>query len=52
MVTQSEEDFDDLFSEMDLNSNNLGRMPEARNTLIVKILKISKKLTSNLMIQY
>jgi type I restriction enzyme M protein len=39
MGTQSEEDFEDLFSDMDLNSNNLGRTAEARNSLIVKVLK-------------
>lgn len=38
MGTQSEEDFEDLFSDMDLNSNNLGRTAEARNTIIVKVL--------------
>ena len=39
MGTKSEEDFEDLFSDMDLNSNNLGRTADARNTLIVKVLK-------------
>ncbi len=38
MGTQSEEDFEDLFSDMDLNSNNLGRNAESRNALIVKVL--------------
>lgn len=38
MGTQSEEDFEDLFSDMDLNSNNLGRTAEARNAIIVKVL--------------
>lgn len=38
MGTQSEEDFEDLFSDMDLNSNNLGRTPEARNAIISKVL--------------
>lgn len=38
MGTQSEEDFEDLFSDMDLTSNNLGRTPEARNAIIVKVL--------------
>lgn len=38
MGTQSEEDFEDLFSDMDLNSNNLGRTAESRNALIVKVL--------------
>lgn len=38
MGTASEEDFEDLFSDMDLNSNNLGRTPEARNGIIAKVL--------------
>lgn len=38
MGTQSEEDFEDLFSDMDLNSNNLGRTAESRNAIIVKVL--------------
>ena len=38
MGTASEEDFEDLFSDMDLNSNNLGRTPEARNEIIAKVL--------------
>ncbi|MFV7233864.1 type I restriction-modification system subunit M [Flavobacterium sp. ZB4R12] len=38
MGTQSEEDFEDLFSDMDLNSNNLGRTAEARNAIIAKVL--------------
>ena len=38
MGTESEDDFEDLFSDMDLTSNNLGRSEEAKNTLITKIL--------------
>ncbi len=38
MGTKSEEDFEDLFSDMDLNSNNLGRTADARNRLS-KVLK-------------
>ncbi|TRX40780.1 type I restriction-modification system subunit M [Flavobacterium restrictum] len=38
MGTQSEEDFEDLFSDMDLNSNNLGKTAEARNAIIAKVL--------------
>lgn len=34
MGTESEDDFDDLFSDMDLTSNKLGRTEEAKNTLI------------------
>jgi type I restriction enzyme M protein len=38
MGTESEEDFDHLFEDMDLNSTKLGKTTEARNTLIVKVL--------------
>ena len=38
MGTESEDDFDDLFSDMDLSSNNLGRSEEAKNTLVAKVL--------------
>ena len=38
MGTESEEDFDNLFEDMDLNSSKLGKTPEARNELISKIL--------------
>jgi type I restriction enzyme M protein len=38
MGTDSEDDFDDLFSDMDLTSSKLGRTPEAKNTLIAKVL--------------
>ena len=38
MGTESEDDFDDLFSDMDLTSNKLGRTEEAKNTLIAKVL--------------
>ena len=38
MGTESEDDFDDLFSDMDLTSNNLGRSEEAKNKLVAKIL--------------
>ena len=31
MGTESEEDFDNLFEDMDLNSTKLGKTPEARN---------------------
>jgi type I restriction enzyme M protein len=50
MGTPSEEDFEDLFSDMDLNSNKLGKTPEARNEIIAKVLshldKIDFKLES------
>ena len=38
MGTESEDDFDDLFSDMDLTSNKLGRTEETKNTLIAKVL--------------
>ena len=36
--TQSEEDFGNLFEDLDLNSTKLGKNPQERNDLIVKIL--------------
>lgn len=38
MGTQSEEDFDNLFEDMDLNSTKLGKTAEARNSIIAKVL--------------
>lgn len=38
MGTDSEEDFDNLFEDMDLNSTKLGKTPEARNIIIAKVL--------------
>lgn len=38
MGTDSEEEFDNLFEDMDLNSTKLGKTPEARNTIIAKVL--------------
>jgi type I restriction enzyme M protein len=38
MGTDSEEDFDNLFEDMDLTSTKLGKTPEARNEIIVKVL--------------
>ena len=38
MGTESEEDFDNLFEDMDLNSTKLGKTPEARNIIIAKVL--------------
>lgn len=38
MGTESEEDFDHLFEDMDLNSTKLGKSPEARNEIIAKVL--------------
>lgn len=49
MGTDSEEDFDNLFEDMDLNSSKLGKTPEARNAIIAKVLthldKIDFKLS-------
>lgn len=38
MGTESEEDFDNLFEDMDLNSSKLGKSPENRNEIIAKVL--------------
>jgi len=38
MGTESEDDFNKLFEDLDLNSTKLGRTPEARNELISKVL--------------
>ena len=38
MGTESEDDFDNLFEDMDLNSTKLGKKPEYRNELIAKVL--------------
>jgi type I restriction enzyme M protein len=38
MGTESEEDFDNLFEDMDLNSTKLGKTPKARNEIIAKVL--------------
>ncbi|MBO1054367.1 MULTISPECIES: type I restriction-modification system subunit M [unclassified Dolichospermum] len=38
MGGESEEDFDHLFEDLDLNSTKLGRTPKAKNALIAKIL--------------
>ena len=37
MGTESEEDFDNLFEDMDLNSTKLGKTPDARNEIISKV---------------
>jgi type I restriction enzyme M protein len=44
MGTDSEEDFDNLFEDMDLNSTKLGRAPEARNAIIAKVLSHLDKI--------
>ncbi len=38
MGTDSEEDFDNLFEDMDLNSTKLGKTADARNLIIAKVL--------------
>lgn len=38
MGTESEDDFDKLFEDLDLNSTKLGRTTEARNDVIAKVL--------------
>lgn len=38
MGTESEDDFDNLFEDMDLNSTKLGKSPESRNEIIAKVL--------------
>lgn len=51
MGTDSEDDFDKLFTELDLNNSKLGRTVEARNELISKVLlhldKIDFKLNDS-----
>ncbi|PKR81775.1 type I restriction-modification system subunit M [Brumimicrobium salinarum] len=44
MGTESEEDFDNLFEDMDLNSTKLGKTPEARNEVISKVLSHLDKI--------
>ncbi|SFG22569.1 type I restriction enzyme M protein [Salegentibacter agarivorans] len=38
MGTESEEDFDNLFEDLDLNSTKLGKTPNSRNEIISKVL--------------
>jgi type I restriction enzyme M protein len=44
MGTESEEDFDNLFEDMDLNSTKLGKTPDARNVIIAKVLSHLDKI--------
>jgi type I restriction enzyme M protein len=44
MGTESEEDFDNLFEDMDLNSSKLGKTPSARNLIIAKVLSHLDKI--------
>ena len=48
MGTDSEDDFINLFEDLDLNSTKLGRSPDARNELIVKILVTLDTIDFNL----
>jgi type I restriction enzyme M protein len=44
MGTDSEDDFDNLFEDMDLNSTKLGKSPEQRNEIIAKVLSHLDKI--------
>ncbi len=44
MGTESEEDFDNLFEDMDLNSTKLGKTPDARNEIIARVLSHLDKI--------
>ena len=44
MGTESEEDFDNLFEDMDLNSTKLGKTSNARNEIIAKVLSHLDKI--------
>lgn len=44
MGTNSEEDFDHLFEDMDLNSTKLGKTAEQRNEVIAKVLSHLNKI--------
>jgi type I restriction enzyme M protein len=44
MGTESEEDFNDLFDDLDLNSTKIGRTVGARNTVISQILSYLDKI--------
>jgi type I restriction enzyme M protein len=42
--TDSEDDFDNLFEDMDLNSTKLGKSPDQRNEIIAKVLSHLDKI--------
>lgn len=44
MGTDSEDDFNKLFEDLDLNSTKLGRSVDSRNTLIARVLKHLDKI--------
>jgi len=51
MGTESEEDFDNLFEDMDLNSTKLGKTTDARNKIIAKVLSYLDKIDFKLEVQ-
>jgi len=48
MNNQSKKDFENLFEDMDLNSTKLGKTPDARNEIIIKILTHLNEIDFNL----
>ena len=48
MGEESEDDFNDLFSDLDLTSQKLGRTEEDKNTLISKVLGHLDKIDFNI----
>jgi type I restriction enzyme M protein len=44
MGTESEEDFDHLFEDLDLNSTKLGKTVDQRNEVIAKVLSHLDKI--------
>lgn len=48
MGTESEDDFDDLFSDLDLTSQKLGKTESDKNTLISKVLGHLDKINFNI----
>jgi len=48
MGTESEEDFDNLFYDIDLNSNKIGKTPKDRNFVVVKIITSLNKIDFDL----
>ena len=48
MGTESEDDFDNLFEDLDLSSSKLGRTEADKNTLIAKVLSHLDKINFNL----
>lgn len=44
MGTESEDDFDNLFEDMDLNSTECGKTPDPRNEIIAKVLSHLDKI--------